>query len=93
MERVVRVEDMKALFWVKDYLGNRLFVARRAFADTDAERKRAIVTFTDGEEVWGTLDEGAEVERGFFMTPADSRDNNVRIFVVRSALKDMRMVP
>jgi hypothetical protein len=88
----MRVDDMKALFWVRDYLGNRQFVARRAFADTDAEQRRAIVTFVDGEEVRGILDEDPDAERGFFMIPADSRDNNVRIFVVRSALKDMRMV-
>jgi hypothetical protein len=89
----MRVDDMKALFWVKDYLGNRQFVARRGFAEADTERRRAIVTFVDGEEVWGILDHDADAERGFFMVPADRRDNNVRIFVVRSALKDMRMVP
>ena len=59
----------------------------------DAQRQRAIVTFNDGEEVWGTLDEDTDNERGFFMIPADKRDNNVRIFVVRSALKEMRVVP
>jgi hypothetical protein len=88
----MRVDEMKALFWVKDYLGNRQFVADRSFDGADAERRRAIVTFNDGEEVWGTLDEDAESERGFFLIPADKRDNNVRIFVVRSALKDMRLV-
>ena len=84
---------MNALIRVRDYLGNRQFVPRRAFADTDAERRRAIVTFVDGEEVWGILENDVEAERGFFMIPADNRDNNVRIFVIRSALKDLRMVP
>ena len=88
----MRVDDMKALFWVKDYLGNRQFVARREFDDADARRQRAIVTFDDGEEIWGTLDEDADREQGFFLLPSDRRDNNVRIFVVRSALKEMRMV-
>jgi len=89
---LMRVTEMKALFWVKDYLGNRQFVARRAFDGTPVEQKRAIVTFDDGEEIWGTLDEDADAERGFFLFPADNRDNNVRIFVVRSALKEMRLV-
>jgi len=87
---LIRVDEMKALFWVKDYLGNRQFVAQRAF--DDAAQRRAIVTFDDGEEIWGTLDSDAESGQGFFLIPADKRDNNVRIFVVRSALKEMRMV-
>jgi len=88
----IRVDDMKALFWVRDYLGNRQFVAQRVFDDADAVQRRAIVTFDDGEEIWGTLDSDAESGQGFFLIPADKRDNNVRIFVVRSALKEMRMV-
>jgi hypothetical protein len=88
-----QVNEMKALFWVRDYLGNRDFVARRSFEEADAQQQRAIVTFSDGEEIWGTVGEGTDNERGFFLTPADRRDNNVRIFVVRSALKEMRLVP
>ncbi len=87
----MRVEDMKALFWVKDYLGNRQFVAHQQFAEGEKAR-RAIVTFADGEEMWGTVDGTVEEERGFFLVPADQEDNNVRIFVVRSALKELRMV-
>jgi hypothetical protein len=89
---LMRIDEMKALFWVKDYLGNRQFVARRAFEGIGAERRRAIVTFHDGEEIWGTLDDAEGDDRGFFLFPADTRDNNVRIFVVRSALKEMRLV-
>ena len=50
------VDEMKALFWVRDYLGNRAFVAERAFDEADRESQRAIVTFVDGEEIWGTLE-------------------------------------
>jgi hypothetical protein len=88
----MRLDDLKALFWVKDYLGNRHFVAQRAFADDDAARRKAVVTFHDGEEIWGTLD-GAECKTGFFLVPADRGDNNVRVFVVRSALRELRAVP
>ena len=87
----VRADDMKALFWVKDYLGNRQFVADQKF-DEGEKARRAIVTFADGEEMWGTVDGTVEEERGFFLVPADQEDNNVRIFVVRSALKELRMV-
>jgi hypothetical protein len=88
----IRVDAMKALFWVKDYLGNRQFVARRDFAEVDGTGRRAIIVFEDGEEVWGTLEGETHDGTGFFLRPADSQDNNVRIFVSRSALKDLRLV-
>ena len=88
----VKVNDMKALFWVRDYMGNRHFVARRDFAEVEKVKRRAIVTFQDGEEIWGAVDGTVEAERGFFLIPADKQDNNVRIFVVRAALKELRMV-
>ena len=89
----VRVTEMKALFWVRDYLGNRRFVARRDFDEVDTAPHKAIVTFDDGEEIWGTLEQTTDEEAaGFFLVPADKRDNNVRIFVNRSALKEFRLV-
>lgn len=89
----VAVEDMKALFYVKDYVGNRDFVARRQFDEAHRAARKAIVSFHDGEEVWGMLGEGAdENEAGFFFFPADTRDNNIRIFVIRSAIKELRLI-
>jgi hypothetical protein len=87
------LDDMKALFYVKDYLGNRDFVARKAFDEAKLADRRAIVTFKDGEEIWGYLGEEEHPEgTGFFFFPADERDNNIRIFVVRSATEEVRRV-
>ena len=89
----IRLQDMKALFYVKDYIGNRDFVARREWDDAQREGRRAILTFTDGEEMWGTLGPGADDnETGFLFYPADPEDNNIRIFVNRGALKEMKEV-
>ena len=86
----LQLEDLKALFWVKDYLGNRNFEAKQCF-DEGRQGQRAVVAFSDGEEIWGTLDAYEEGASGFFLIPADREDNNVRIFVVRSALKELRL--
>jgi hypothetical protein len=88
----VRVDEMKALFWVRDYMGNRHFVACRDFDDAKKADRRAVVTFDDGEEIWGTVDRESDESAGFFLYPSDKGDNNVRIFVSRSALKDLRFV-
>ena len=88
-----KIDDLKALFYVKDYIGNRDFVARRKFAEAHESAQRAIVAFNDGEEVWGILGEGADEEStGFFFYPADTEDNNIRIFVIRSAMKELRRI-
>jgi len=85
-----QVDDLKALFWVKDYLGNRQFEAKKRF-DDGRQGQRAVAAFSDGEEIWGTLDAYEEGASGFFLIPADREDNNIRIFVVRSALKELRL--
>ena len=89
----VCLDDMKALFYVKDYVGNRDFVARRQFDEARRAGRRAILTFSDGESLWGTLGEESEGHDGFFFFPVDEDDNNIRIFVIRSSLKEMRLVP
>ena len=89
----VIAEEMKALFYVKDYIGNRDFVTRRQFAEAHAADRRAILRFKDGEEIWGVLGEGADDESaGFVFFPVDEEDNNIRIYVIRSALEELRLV-
>jgi hypothetical protein len=89
----VQLEDMKALFYVKDYIGNRDFIARRQFDEAQRSGRRAILTFRDGETLWGTVPEGPDSGAGFFFFPVDEQDNNIRIFVVRSSVKEVRFVP
>jgi hypothetical protein len=89
----IRLEEMKALFYVKDYIGNRDFVARRQFDAAKRAGRRAILTFTDGETMWGTIGEGNEGGAGFYFFPVDEEDNNIRIFVIRSSLEQLRLDP
>ena len=91
--RRISLVDMKALFYVKDYVGNRDFVARRQFDEAQRSGRKVILTFHDGETLWGTVADGAENSSGFFFFPIDDGDNNSRIFVVRTSLKEMRLVP
>ncbi len=90
----VHMNEMKAMFWVKDYLGNRDFVARRDFDPARAmEGRRAILTFLDGETMWGAVTEDEASAPGFYFVPSDERDNNLKIFVVRKSLKELRWAP
>ena len=90
----VQLADMKAMFWVKDYLGNRDFVARKEFdPSATTEGRRAVLTFADGETVLGSVVEDDPSAPGFFFVPADRRDNNIKIFVVRNAVKELHWAP
>src|SRR5262245_27289176 len=86
----IQIEDMKALFYVKDWLGNREFVAPRGFDRADGPGRRVAVTFLDGETIYGLMGRFDEKEHGFFLVPADPEDNNVRVFVVSSSVRSLQ---
>ena len=81
--------DAKALFYVKDYLGNRDYNSRKAFDDVKGEGRRAIVTFVDGETIWGVVPTYDPQASGFDFYPSDPDDNNQKIFVVNRSVRSV----
>jgi len=88
----LHLEDMKAVFYVRDFVGNSAFVARKDFDEARQKGTRVILRFKDGEEMWGTVSEASGEAKGFFFFPSDPKDNNLRIFVIRSSLDRMEEV-
>jgi small nuclear ribonucleoprotein (snRNP)-like protein len=88
----ITLEDMKAMFYVRDYMGNRKFNSSRSHLDDPETSKKVVLTFRDGEELWGTRSDLSEDGSGFFFCPTDEEDNNIRIFVVRSSLEEMKLI-
>ena len=80
---------MKALFFVKDYIGNRDFESRKAFELSRREGRRAIVSFEDGETIWGVVPSYDGNAKGFDFYPSDPDDNNIRIFVINKSVKSI----
>jgi len=80
----IQVEDLKAIFFVKDYAGNK--DRQKAYVDelTGTGRKMQ-VDFSDGESIIGYTLGYSPDRQGFYLTPADEGGNNIRIFVVKSA--------
>lgn len=87
---VVTVSELKAVFFVKDFKGDPRYTERR-FEEGDRPAGRKVeVTFYDGEEIVGTT-MGYDPKRiGFFVIPADPQANNLRVFVVTEAVKQLR---
>jgi len=89
----VSLKDLKAIFLVRDFAGNPKYIERKKYVKGEKPSGRKLeVIFLDGELVVGsTL--GYERNRpGFFVLPADPKSNNVRIFVVASAVKNVRQL-
>jgi len=89
--RKVIIEDLKAIFFVKDFEGSKEHTELYDDHITGGGRKIK-VRYNDGEEIIGyTLGYSPE-RQGFIVTPADLDCNNDRIFIVKSATEKINFI-
>lgn len=90
---LIEVKDLKAIFFVKTFEGDREYDERKEFIAGDLPQGRKVeVTFVDGEIIQGST-VGYDPHRpGFFLIPVDRRSNNIRIFVVTSAMANFKFL-
>ena len=85
----VKVEDLKAVFFVKDFDGDPQYRP-----DHEAERygfgDRVEVTFHDKETLVGYTPRYKENNNGFILYPADSETNNAIVAIIRSAAQSIK---
>jgi hypothetical protein len=91
----VKIDDLKAVFFVKDFAGRPDYAEIKEFPQrTPASKGRKIVVlFNDGELLTGYTLAYDPRRPGFFVMPTDEMSNNDRAYVVRSAVKDVGMGP
>ena len=87
----IDVEQLKAFFLVKDFGGNENYNENYNDEISGAGRK-IMVEFSDGESIVGYTLGYSPDRQGFYVTPADLKSNNVRIFVVKSASEKVEFV-
>ncbi|MFL6278900.1 MAG: DUF6982 domain-containing protein, partial [Vicinamibacterales bacterium] len=86
---IVPLARLKGVFFVRDFAGNPRYVER---VDTEHTQhgRRIEVTLLDDEVIAGrTLNYRAD-GHGFFVVPADPLANNIRVFIVSSAVRQVR---
>jgi hypothetical protein len=89
----VRLQDVKAVFFVKDLAGHPEHAKRNEFDPHKPALGRKIrVTFKDGEIIVGTTQGYQPGRPGFFVVPADGDSNNERCFVVSAAASDVSFI-
>jgi Family of unknown function (DUF6982) len=97
----VKVADLKAIYYVRSLTGNKQYKKKRYFGAADPKGKRIMVRFKDGEILCGFIEgelpwkEGFLTAtdpnlKGFFIYPADPEGNNTKVFVVTTAVEDIR---
>ena len=78
----VLTKELKALFFVKDYIGDSKHVELSEFDSSRPPVGRKIrVEFKDGEVLVGTTTGYQPGRPGFFMQPADNDSNNERCYI------------
>jgi hypothetical protein len=90
----VRIEDLKAVFFVRALAGNIFYREKKRFKEVNMSHLRGIgvrLHFKDGEVIRGSSLDYAIGKKAFFVTPVDPESNNERIYVVADALVDIKL--
>ncbi|MBS3920398.1 MAG: hypothetical protein KG012_16115 [Deltaproteobacteria bacterium] len=89
----VIINQLKAVFVVRDFKGVPQYVERGGYREGENPYGSLLeVTFMDGEVLVGSCMSFDLKRQGFFISPADPKSNNLRVFVVCSALKRIRQL-
>lgn len=88
----VLFSDLKAVFFVKSLEGKQDHPSAREGIEEKAEptgQMKVKITFLDGETLVGTT-QGYTLDReGFFIVPLEEDSNNLRIYVISKAVKQV----
>jgi hypothetical protein len=89
--REILLAGLKAVFFVKDFDGDRDY---RKHADIEriGVGRKMRVAFKDGETLTGYSQGFSPGRSGFFLFPADPQSNNDRIFVVTAATSSAEFI-
>jgi hypothetical protein len=91
----VRMRDLKAVFFVRSLAGDPTHNKSREFtaASENEQGRKVAVLFKDGELMTGHTLTYLPGKQGFFLFPADREGNNLRVYVVTTATKAVRVGP
>ncbi|MFH1756540.1 MAG: hypothetical protein ABH969_00690 [Pseudomonadota bacterium] len=83
----VQIKDLKGIFFVRDFLGNRTYNEQKTLPNgVKITGRKVEVMFKDKEMMVGSV-LGYDPKRpGFFLFPSDPHSNNLKIFIVSRAV-------
>jgi hypothetical protein len=89
----ISVSELKAVFFVRDFLGNKGYDERKVLDPREKIQGRLIeVTFRDGEVLVGSTTGYDPKRPGFFFFPIDPKSNNIKAYIVSSGVRGVRFL-
>jgi transcriptional antiterminator Rof (Rho-off) len=86
----VQLKDLKAVFFVRDFVGNPAYDERKQFLENQQISGRKVrISFKDGEVLVGATIGCDPKRQGFFIFPPDEETNNLKVYVVMSAVNEV----
>jgi hypothetical protein len=89
--RKIVMDHLKAVFFVKDFGGEKDYKEAKGPDTLPGSGKRIRVVFKDGEILSGYTHAINMEQPGFFLVPADPKSNNERIFIVFSSIGTLEL--
>jgi hypothetical protein len=89
---VVDLRQLKAVFFVKDFAGDPGRKDLQGFGPMtggQTQSKKIAIVFKDGERIQGYTLAYTPDRQGFFIVPADPGSNNLRIYVLKGATRQI----
>jgi len=87
----IPLKDLKAIFFVKDFIGHPEYHESYDIVSS-AHGRRVEVKCADGETIVAVTEGYNPQKPGFFVFPPDPNSNNLRIFVVTKNARSVRML-
>jgi len=89
----VSMKELKAVFFVRDFVGNPEYNERKNYIEGENSHGRRVeVIFMDEELLVGSTLGYDPSRQGFFLFPADPESNNLRVFTITSSVKNVRFL-
>jgi hypothetical protein len=90
----IKFDQLKAVFFVKTLGGNIFYREKKRFGEASMSHLNGLsieLHFNDGETIRGATFDYAVGKKGFFVTPVDPESNNERIYVIASAVREIKV--
>jgi small nuclear ribonucleoprotein (snRNP)-like protein len=100
----IPIDELKALFFVRSLEGDSQHRERKVFGIRKNIGHKIYIRFLDGESMLGFVKGDVPWEKGFyrsspgdgssgfFMEPVDGESNNIKIFVIAGAIRDISVI-
>lgn len=89
-ERLIPFPEVKAIFFVRSFAGDRRRAKKNTFESGSPSFGVTVrVTFLDGETLLGRSVGYKPEEQGFYLKPADPGSNNEMVYIPQTAVREV----